>query len=167
MGGFYIANAPVTQREYESLMKKNPSTVKNPAQPVNNISFRDAQEFCNLMSIRDGLEPYYRLHFNASRKEFENLGNDTFASGYRLPGIIEWQYARERTGGIGVLPEYINEIKSVQSGRSFIDRSYYMMVDKEPMHVDMLASESSHSGVYPVFRVVRPILDYWKYMSGE
>jgi hypothetical protein len=105
MGGFHIATTPVTQREYEAVMKQNPSLVKNPTQPVNNVSAIDAMMYCNHLSIRDGLEPAYLIEYEGAHRDWlwgiqeeriTSVTLDRFASGYRLPTTEEWKYASGR-----------------------------------------------------------------------
>lgn len=45
----------ITQQQYESVMGKNPSKVKNPDAPVTNVSFFDAVEFCKKLTEADAL----------------------------------------------------------------------------------------------------------------
>ena len=122
-GGFYISKTPVTQREYETIMRQNPSLVRNPTQPVNNVSIIDVMLFCNKMSIRDGLEPAYIIERNINQKSSSDLtarerelirdtsishvSLDPFASGYRLATTDEWMYARDKIEEMGVLAEYV------------------------------------------------------------
>src|SRR6056297_1818291 len=47
---FYMGAFEVTQRQYELLMGKNPSQWKGKEHPVDNVSWRDAIAFCNLLS---------------------------------------------------------------------------------------------------------------------
>lgn len=84
---FLIAKHPVTQELYFEITNEAPSSFKGEKNPVENVSWKDAVHFCNLLSLKEGLNPCYSL---------ENIDNITFdekANGYRLPTDAEWQYA--------------------------------------------------------------------------
>jgi formylglycine-generating enzyme required for sulfatase activity len=66
---FYLGKYPVTQEQYQAIMGNNPSYFKdNPKNPVENVSWDDAQEFCQKLSEKTGKK-------------------------YRLPSEAEWEYA--------------------------------------------------------------------------
>lgn len=87
---FQIAKYVVSQRLYEEIMNKNPSHFGDgqeaPSRPVENVSWEEAVEFCNVLSENHGLRKVY-------------IKNDTGwaiepdADGYRLPTRKEWQFA--------------------------------------------------------------------------
>ena len=112
LSDFYMCDHEVTQEEYESVMKYNPSLfTKYPFEgevqekrPVENVSWFDAIYFCNKLSIQKGLEPCYSVNGNPNIKEWQytphkgesiigNITCDFNAEGYRLPTTFEWKFA--------------------------------------------------------------------------
>jgi len=63
---FYLAIHEVTQRQYEAVMGTNPSGFKGPENPVEQVSWNDAQDFCKKLSQKEGKT--YRL---ATEAEWE------------------------------------------------------------------------------------------------
>jgi hypothetical protein len=68
MHSFYIGKYEVTQSQYQKVMGNNPSSFKTPNNPVENVSWEDAQEFLNKLNAMSGRN-------------------------YRLPTEDEWVYA--------------------------------------------------------------------------
>ena len=48
--GFWMGKYEVTQAQYETVMGTNPSRFKGPDQPVENVSWEDAQMFCEQLT---------------------------------------------------------------------------------------------------------------------
>lgn len=67
---FYLAETEVTQRQWSAVMGDNPAHFKNPDNPVEQVSWEDAQTFIRTLNQRPEL-----------------------GGGYRLPSEAEWEYA--------------------------------------------------------------------------
>lgn len=89
---FIIGKTEVTQKLYENVIGKNPSTYKGANKPVHNVSWYDAVEFCNALSKKDNLTPCY------SKNSSGKWTWDKNADGWRLPTAAEWQWAAK--GGV-------------------------------------------------------------------
>jgi sulfatase modifying factor 1 len=83
---FSIAVFPVTQLLWYDVMNNSPSKYKGSTRPVEQISWTDAIEFCNQLSLKEDREPYY----STNGKEIStNIKSD----GYRLPTEAQWEIA--------------------------------------------------------------------------
>jgi formylglycine-generating enzyme required for sulfatase activity len=70
---FYLGVTEVTQEQYQKVMGTNPSYFKGPQNPVEQVSWADAVEFCRKLSAMPA--------------------EKTAGHVYRLPTEAEWEYA--------------------------------------------------------------------------
>jgi len=106
LDSFRISKHEIAQSLFQELMGYNPSCFTDAGvsddYPVESASWFDALEFCNKISLRDGLDPVYVISSRIPATgpitsatvvaEFEDAGGKP-KSGYRLPTEAQWEYA--------------------------------------------------------------------------
>ncbi len=90
---FYLSRHEVTNRQFRAFASGHSSrafqnhNLDEDQQPVVRVSWTEAAQYCNWLSRKDGLDPFYQEEYG------KISGFDAEALGYRLPTEAEWAWS--------------------------------------------------------------------------
>ena len=127
--GIEVQKSVVSQSQYLELMGNNPSWFRKGDFPVECVSWFDAVEFANALSIKEGFQPAYLIkppllpdgpqtsYVTSSANYQPRVEWDRSADGYRLPTSAEWECAARAEGRKSWVSIFYDEYKSKNSTR--------------------------------------------------
>jgi formylglycine-generating enzyme required for sulfatase activity len=98
VSSFQISKYEITQAKYQTVVGTNPSHFTGDLnRPVDSVTWFDAAEFCNKLSMQAGLDPVYaisgRTPSSGNPITAATVTADWTKNGYRLATEAEWDYA--------------------------------------------------------------------------
>jgi hypothetical protein len=146
-GGLYVSGTSVSQREFQAVLGRNSD--------VHKMTIRDAMEYCNVLSVRDGLVPAYDVVYkqannldvehkyakSADDKLIKGIIWNREANGYRLLTKAEWQAAAKDR-------DAKSEVWTYDGNEDYTNIRGVDVFDK------------------PLF-LARPVFDYWHYQVNS
>lgn len=148
----YVSKYQITQKEWQEIMKYNPSHFKGEKLPVECITWRETLEFCNKLSEKHKLQPAYKIEDNKltriiyknNEEVYPDLADFSKVEGYRLPTEAEWEWFAR--GGLKAIPNTSLDIK--YSGSKEIDEVAWYIKNSDLKTHEVGLKKPNELGLY-------------------
>jgi len=96
--GYRVSRYEVTQREFEKIMKSNPSKFKGDSRPVENVTWEEAAEFCRKLTQKEQAEEKLPTSFH-----------------YALPTEEQWEYYVDEATLQEAITSYLGDRRNTEN----------------------------------------------------
>ena len=84
----FVSQSEISQQAFARYSGEG-ANASTRSSPKTNVSWRAAIDYCNWLSAKAGLDPFYRIQVVEG---IDIIGVDKAARGFRLPTLLEWRY---------------------------------------------------------------------------
>jgi formylglycine-generating enzyme required for sulfatase activity len=120
---FYLQTTEVTNAQFRQFQPGHDSgqidgnSLNQDNQPTVKVTWQQAASFCNWLSAKEGLPPFYRQSNGII------TGYNSAATGYRLPSEAEWAWAARANGNTLLLFPWGDTFPPTQRAENYADES--------------------------------------------
>lgn len=173
---FYLGASEVTNAEFRRFRPEHSSgnfkgkSLNGETQPVVSVSWEQAAQYCNWLSAKEGLPPFYRLENGAV------VGFDSASTGYRLPSEAEWEWAARMQADGSLLRfgwgEQLPPAKGAgnygdRSGASLLAQALADYDDGYPVSAPVRSFRANRHGVFDIDgNAAEWVHDYYEAAAG-
>ena len=153
---FYLGTTEVTNAQFRQFEPSHNSgqiegnSLNREGQPAVQVSWQQAASFCNWLSKREGLPPFYRENQGIV------IGFNPSATGYRLPAEAEWAWAARSQGELLLKFPWGDTFPPQDSAENYADNTSAYVTgrilagyrDGHVVSAPVASYDASHRGLY-------------------
>jgi len=146
---YFVSKYEITQKQYFDVMNVNPTREDRFGDlfPVSQVSWFDAIDFCNALSVLESKTPCYSIDKSQSEEDQTKwvIILNINASGYRLPTDVEWEYA---AGGGNKSMSYFYSGSNDYTEVAIFNENYIGPEGQEPRPSTVGSKKANEIGIF-------------------